>query len=178
MKKGGGSAWEWDTNQLIISNCQRKVNITSCHYVWFESPSLVYKAHWNDFMIHHTIWFPWHKRGIIGNHKAHNDHHLALSLAAALSRANCGCKQRTACSYFQPPAVGHIAQQPPMASDRRTQLCPQSLPFHLAGIDAKRPQKDALPAACCPSVWDRSKPECSPVPYAGADPDFPYKGRN
>lgn len=78
-------------------------------------------------MIHHAIWFPWRKRGIIGNHKAHNDHHLALSLAAALIEANCGCKQRTACFYIQSPAVSHITQQPLMASDRRTQLHPQAL---------------------------------------------------
>lgn len=39
-------------------------------------------------MIHHVLWFLWHKRGIIGHHKAHNNHHSALSLTAAESGPN------------------------------------------------------------------------------------------
>lgn len=47
-------------------------------------------------MIHHAIQFLWHARGIISNHKAHNDHHLALSLTAAVIQTAAANKEQPA----------------------------------------------------------------------------------
>lgn len=98
-------------------------------------------------MIHHAIQFLWHARGIISNHKAHNDHHLALSLTAAVIQTAAANKEQPAFifspQWFALSSQRHHTSQQPSLTGEQVSLLPRAA-FPLSGTAVKCPKAVGL----------------------------------